>query len=95
MTAQARLIKIVGTGLAPALSRGVPVQKDFRGETPEVCSGIGISIIPILWIQTDKGRLKTDKIPPHPCPLPANLSGGERIKVRGRISGAKPLKYVL
>jgi len=32
---------------------------------------------------------------PSPFPLPANLCGGERIKVRGGVSGAKPLKYVL
>jgi len=37
---------------------------------------------PIPRIQTDKGRLKTDKIPLSP----ANLCGGERIKVRGRVS---------
>jgi len=49
---------------------------------------------PVLWIQTDKGRLKTDKIPPHPCPLPATKINGERIKVRGGVSGVKPLKYV-
>jgi len=42
---------------------------------PEVCSSIGISIIPIPWIQTDKGRLKTDKIPPHPALSP--LKRGE------------------
>jgi len=42
----------------------------------EVCASIGISIIPILWIQTDKSRLKTDKISPHPCPLPVLAGRG-------------------
>jgi len=31
---------------------------------------------PIPWIQTDKGRLKTDKIPPHFCPLPVKPGRG-------------------
>jgi len=35
--------------------------KGFQGKnSPDVCSSIGISIIPIPWIQTDKGRLKTE-----------------------------------